>query len=53
MPPADAGIEAAIRAVGPLAQVPLGPPGQVLGDDLVAGYVERAAAVVDPAARGT
>ncbi|MFI7281606.1 phospho-sugar mutase [Micromonospora chersina] len=49
VPPADAGIEAAIRAVGPLAQVPLGPPGQVLGDDLVAGYVELAAAVVDPA----
>ncbi|WP_107078679.1 phospho-sugar mutase [Micromonospora sp. MH33] len=49
VPPADAGIEAAIRAVGPLAQVPLGPPGQVLGDDLITGYVERAAAVVDPA----
>ncbi|RGC66254.1 putative phosphomannomutase [Micromonospora sp. MW-13] len=49
VPPADAGIEAAIRAVGPLARVPLGPAGQVLGDDLVASYVERAAAVVDPA----
>ncbi|MET7965134.1 phospho-sugar mutase [Micromonospora sp. NPDC005305] len=49
VPPADAGIEAAIRAVGPLAGVPLGPAGQVLGDDLVAAYVERAAAVVDPA----
>jgi phosphomannomutase len=49
VPPADAGIEAAIRAVGPLAEVPLGPPGQVLGDDLITGYVERAAAVVDPA----
>ncbi|MEU7949563.1 phospho-sugar mutase [Micromonospora chalcea] len=48
VPPADAGIEAAIRAVGPLAEVPLGPAGQVLGDDLVAAYVERAAAVVDP-----
>ncbi|EWM66016.1 MULTISPECIES: phospho-sugar mutase [Micromonospora] len=48
VPPADAGIEAAIRAVGPLAEVPLGPVGQVLGDDLVAAYVERAAAVVDP-----
>ncbi|MEU7980353.1 phospho-sugar mutase [Micromonospora sp. NPDC049081] len=47
VPPADAGIEAAIRAVGPLAQVPLGPPGQVLGDDLVAAYVERAVAVID------
>ncbi|MFI2709459.1 phospho-sugar mutase [Micromonospora sp. NPDC018662] len=49
VPPADAGIEAAIRAVGPLAQVPLGAAGQVLGDELVAAYVDRAAAVVDPA----
>ncbi|MEU7711138.1 phospho-sugar mutase [Micromonospora chalcea] len=48
VPPADAGIEAAIRAVGPLAEVPLGPAGQMLGDDLVTTYVERAAAVVDP-----
>ncbi|MGC5287239.1 phospho-sugar mutase [Micromonospora sp. DT231] len=48
VPPADAGIEAAIRAVGPLTQVPLGPPGQVLGDDLAASYVERATAVIDP-----
>ncbi|SCG51617.1 phospho-sugar mutase [Micromonospora humi] len=49
VPPADAGIEAAIRAVGALAEVPLGPAGQLLGDDLVAAYVDRAAAVVDPA----
>ncbi|MCZ7439826.1 phospho-sugar mutase [Micromonospora sp. WMMC241] len=49
VPPADAGIEAAIRAVGALAEVPLGPAGQVLGDELVAAYVDRAAAVVDPA----
>ncbi|MCZ7420940.1 MULTISPECIES: phospho-sugar mutase [unclassified Micromonospora] len=48
VPPADAGIEAAIRAVGPLAQVPLGPAGQVLGDDLVAAYVARAVGVVSP-----
>ncbi|MEV4390146.1 phospho-sugar mutase [Micromonospora sp. NPDC049580] len=48
VPPADAGIEAAIRAVGPLTQVPLGRPGEVLGDDLVAAYVERATAVIDP-----
>lgn len=48
VPPADAGIEAAIRSVGPLTQVPLGQPGQVLGDDLVASYVERATAVIDP-----
>ncbi|MCX5069203.1 phospho-sugar mutase [Micromonospora lupini] len=48
VPPADAGIEAAIRAVGPLTQVPLGRPGEVLGDDLVAAYVERATAVIAP-----
>ncbi|MGV9211244.1 phospho-sugar mutase [Micromonospora sp. RB23] len=48
VPPADAGIEAAIRAVGPLTQVPLGRPGEVLGDDLVAAYVERATTVIDP-----
>ncbi|WP_089156587.1 phospho-sugar mutase [Micromonospora sp. NBS 11-29] len=48
VPPADAGIEAAIRAVGSLARVPLGPAGQVLADDLITAYVERAAAVVDP-----
>ncbi|MET7671084.1 phospho-sugar mutase [Micromonospora luteifusca] len=48
VPPADAGIEAAIRSVGPLTQVPLGQPGQVLGDDLVAAYVEQATAVIDP-----
>ncbi|TCB99793.1 phospho-sugar mutase [Micromonospora zingiberis] len=46
VPPADAGIEAAIRAVGPLAKVPLGPAGQLLGDDLVAGYVARAVEVL-------
>ncbi len=49
VPPADAGIEAAIRAVGPLAEVPLGPPGTVLGDDVVTSYVEQAVGVVDPA----
>ncbi|MEV2237018.1 phospho-sugar mutase [Micromonospora sp. NPDC049891] len=48
VPPADAGIEAAIRAVGPLAQVPLGPAGHVLGDELVAAYVARAVEVVTP-----
>jgi phosphomannomutase len=48
VPPADAGIEASIRAVGPLTEVPLGPHGQVLGDDLIASYVERAVAVIAP-----
>jgi phosphomannomutase len=47
VPPADAGIEAAIRAVGPLADVPLGPPGTVPDEDLVASYVDSVASVVD------
>ncbi|MEV4636228.1 phospho-sugar mutase [Actinoplanes sp. NPDC049548] len=46
VPPADAGIEAAIQAVGTLAEVKLGDPGTVLGEEIVQGYVESAAAVV-------
>jgi phosphomannomutase len=46
--PIDAEIEAAIRSVGPLRQVPLGDPGEVLGDHIVLSYVEAAATVVDP-----
>src|SRR5947207_696108 len=43
VPPADAGIEAAIRAVGPLSAVPLGPgPTAVLGDAEVQSYVDDA-----------
>jgi phosphomannomutase len=47
-PPVDAEIEASIRSVGRLAEVPLGPPGTVLGEDVVTSYVDAAAAVVDP-----
>ncbi|HEY8472179.1 MAG TPA: phospho-sugar mutase [Natronosporangium sp.] len=47
-PPVDAEIEAAIRSVGPLSAVPLGPPGTVLGEDIVTAYINAAAAVVDP-----
>jgi phosphomannomutase len=47
VPPVDTEIEAAIRAVGPLAAVPLGDPGQVLGEEIVASYVEHAASVID------
>ncbi|GIM91333.1 phospho-sugar mutase [Paractinoplanes toevensis] len=46
VPPADTGIEAAIRAVGPLAQVRLGGPGTLLDDKIIAGYVSSAAAVL-------
>ncbi|MDG4784487.1 phospho-sugar mutase [Micromonospora sp. WMMD1102] len=49
VPPVDAEIEAAIRAVGSLATVPLGAPGDVLGDDVVAGYVRVTAGVIPPA----
>jgi phosphomannomutase len=49
VPPADAGIQAAIRAVGPLAEVALGEPGTLLDDKIVQGYVQSAAAVLDPA----
>jgi phosphomannomutase len=47
VPPADAEIEAAIRAVGPLGSVPLGEPGRVLGEEIVDSYVAAAAGVVD------
>jgi phosphomannomutase len=48
VPPADAEIEAAIRAVGPLAAVGLGAPGEILGDEIVKSYVDGAATVLDP-----
>jgi phosphomannomutase len=50
IPPVDGEIEATIRAVGPLADVPLGNPGERVGDEVVASYVREAAALVDPAA---
>ena len=46
VPPADAGIESAIRAVPSATSVPLGGPGTVLGADIVEGYVRSAAAVL-------
>ncbi|GGK30898.1 phosphomannomutase [Pilimelia terevasa] len=46
-PPVDAAIAARIAAVGPLAAVPLGPPGTAVSP--VDGYLAAAAAVVDPA----
>jgi phosphomannomutase len=46
VPPADAGIEAAIRDVGSIADIPLGDPGTVLGPDIVDRYIHDAAAVV-------
>ncbi|MEV4344792.1 phospho-sugar mutase [Actinoplanes sp. NPDC049596] len=46
VPPADAGIEAAIRAVGPLAGVPLGAPGTLIDDKIIEGYARSAAGVL-------
>jgi len=45
-PPFDVEISASIRSVGSLRAVPLGPPGEVLGPDLVASYVDSVAEVV-------
>jgi phosphomannomutase len=45
VPPADAGIEAAIRAVPSVTEVPLGEPGSVLDEQIVQGYVRSAAEV--------
>jgi len=48
VPPVDREIEAAIQAVGRIADVPLGAPGVVLGEDLVTSYVDGAVTVLDP-----
>jgi phosphomannomutase len=49
VPPADAEIEAAIRGLGPLAQVPLAPPAGPLirrhGDEVAAAYLDEICAV--------
>jgi phosphomannomutase len=51
VPPADAGIEAAISAVGSLAEVELGEPGTLLDDTIVTRYVDSAAQVLSSGAR--
>ena len=48
VPPVDREIEAAIRAVGPLTGVPLGDPGEVLDDGIVARYLDAVAGVPAP-----
>jgi phosphomannomutase len=49
VPPADGLIAAEIAAVGPLAGVPLADAGwDVLGEEVVEAYLERAVAVVTP-----
>ncbi|MBU2662927.1 phospho-sugar mutase [Actinoplanes bogorensis] len=46
VPPADAGIEAAIRAVGPIAGIPLGAPGTLIDDKILSRYAQSAATVL-------
>jgi phosphomannomutase len=46
--PADAEIEAAIAAVGPLTSVPLGDTGRTLDDSIVDAYLADAARLVTP-----
>jgi phosphomannomutase len=48
VPPADQEIEAAIRAVGPLEDVPLGGTGEVLGEEIVERYLDAVAALPVP-----
>ncbi|GAA2130846.1 phospho-sugar mutase [Kitasatospora kazusensis] len=49
VPPADAGIAAGIDAIGSLDEVPLAESGwEVLGDDVVEAYLNRAVTTVDP-----
>ncbi|PBC79470.1 phosphomannomutase [Streptomyces sp. TLI_235] len=50
VPPADADIAAEIDAIGALSEVPLAEGGwEVLGDDVVEAYLDRAVTVLDPA----
>ena len=53
VPPADRSIEAAIQQVGPLTNVPLGGPGEVLDEKLVEAYLDAMAARVDAASPRT
>jgi phosphomannomutase len=49
VPPADADIAAEIDAIASLADVPLAASGwEVLGDDVVEAYLDRAVTVLDP-----
>jgi phosphomannomutase len=47
-PPVDVQISGLIERIGRLADVPRGDGWSVLGEDVVAGYVDRVAGLVDP-----
>ncbi len=51
VPPADAEIAARIDAVGPLADVPRGDGGTMVGDDVVQRYLAATAGLVGPGPR--
>lgn len=51
VPPADAEIAARIAAVGPLADLPRGSGAMVLGEELVDGYLDTVAGLVDDGPR--
>jgi phosphomannomutase len=46
VPPVDTGIAAAAAAAGPLRDVPLGPPGEFLGDEVTEAYLNAILAAV-------
>jgi len=48
VPPADADISAAIDAVGPLSDLPLGDDWETLDDEVLESYVSRVSGVVAP-----
>jgi phosphomannomutase len=48
VPPVDTGIAAAAAAAGPLLDLPLGPPGEALGDEVTQAYVDAITAAVPP-----
>nr|WP_221375556.1 phospho-sugar mutase [Actinoplanes polyasparticus] len=47
VPPADAGIEAAIRAIGPIADIPLGSTGTLIDEKTIDAYARSAADVLE------
>ncbi|THV31930.1 phospho-sugar mutase [Glycomyces paridis] len=48
VPPADTEIEAAIEALGPLSEIPLGDEGETLDESVLDRYLAAVASVVDP-----
>ncbi len=48
VPPADTGIETAIRAVGPLSALPLSRDYSIVDETIVASYLDAALRVLDP-----